>query len=79
MPKPPPIYVTELQNISPLTQLLEQTAREQYEVTALADNQINVQPKTSERYDTTVRAVAEKHIEFHNCKLKEEISYSVVL
>jgi hypothetical protein len=30
MPKPPPIYVTGIQYISPMIQLLEQIANEQY-------------------------------------------------
>jgi hypothetical protein len=44
-PKPPPIYVTGVQNISPILQLLEQIAKEQYEITALADNQVKIRPK----------------------------------
>jgi hypothetical protein len=47
-PKPPPIYITEVTNISPLVQLLEQIAFQQYGVKALAHNQVKVQPKTSE-------------------------------
>jgi hypothetical protein len=47
-PKPPQIYVTGVQNISQMIQLLEQTAKEQYEIKALADNRVKLQPKTSE-------------------------------
>jgi hypothetical protein len=42
MPKPPPIYITDIKNISPLLQLLEQIAKRQYEVKALADNHLNL-------------------------------------
>jgi hypothetical protein len=45
MPKPPPVYVTGVQNNSPMIQLSEQIAKEQYEIKALADNQVKVQPK----------------------------------
>jgi hypothetical protein len=48
MPSPPPIYITGVQNILPLIQFLEQIAKEQYEIKALADNCVKVQPKTSE-------------------------------
>jgi hypothetical protein len=48
MPKPPPIYVTGVQNISPMLQLLEQIAKDQYEIKTLADTQVKVNPKTSE-------------------------------
>jgi hypothetical protein len=34
-PKPPPIYVTDVTTISPLIQLLEQIAKQQYELKAL--------------------------------------------
>jgi hypothetical protein len=41
MPKSPPIYITDVKNISPLIQLLEQIAKQQYEIKALADNHLN--------------------------------------
>jgi hypothetical protein len=44
------IYITDVQNISPLIQLLEQRAKQQYEIKALAHSQVKVQPKTSESY-----------------------------
>jgi hypothetical protein len=47
-PKLPPIYVTGIQNISPMIQLFEQTAKEQYEIKALASNKVKVQSKNSE-------------------------------
>jgi hypothetical protein len=34
-PKPPPIYVSDVTTISPLIQLLEQIAKQQYELKAL--------------------------------------------
>jgi hypothetical protein len=45
MPKPSPKYRTDVKNISPLIQLLEQIAKQQYEIKALADNQFRVQYK----------------------------------
>jgi hypothetical protein len=80
MPKPPPIYITDIKNISPLIQLfLEQITKQQYEIKAAADNQVKVQPKTSESYKTIIKSLAKKHVEFHIYKLKEERSYRVVL
>jgi hypothetical protein len=64
-PKPPPIYITDVANISPLIQLLEQIATQQYEVKALAHNQVKVQPKTSESYRIIIKALAEKCMQFH--------------
>jgi hypothetical protein len=78
-PKPPPIYITDDTNTSPLIQLLEQIAKQQYEVKVLADNQVNVQPKTSESYRTNTKALPGKCIEFNTYKLKANRSYRVVL
>jgi hypothetical protein len=56
-------------------QRLEQIAKHQYENKALADNQVKVQPRTSESYRTITKGLAE----FHTCKLKEEGNYRAVL
>jgi hypothetical protein len=61
--KPPPIYITDVKNTSPLIQLLEQITKQQYEIKALADNQVKVQSKTSECYRTIIKALAEKRTE----------------
>jgi hypothetical protein len=71
MPKPPSIYITDIKNISPLIQLLEQIAIQQYEVQALAHNWVKVQSKTSESYRTIIKALAKKCEEFHTYKLKK--------
>jgi hypothetical protein len=73
-PEPPPVYITDVTNISPLIQLLEQIATQQYEDKALADNQVKVQPKTSDSYRTITQVLVEKRMEFHTYKLKEERS-----
>jgi hypothetical protein len=74
MPNPPPIYVTGVQNISPMIELLEQIAKEQYEIAALTDNHIKVQHKTSECYGTIVKALAVRRTEFHTYKLHYSIN-----
>jgi hypothetical protein len=53
-PIPPPVYVTGAQNISPILQLLEQMAKEQCEIEALAYNQVKIHPKTTECYGAIV-------------------------
>jgi hypothetical protein len=60
-PKPPPVYITDVKNISPLIQLLEQIAEQQYEIKAFAYNQVQVRPKTSESYRKIIKVLAEKH------------------
>jgi hypothetical protein len=78
-PKPPPLYVYGVKNISPLVQLLDQVAKLQYEIKALNNDQVRVQPKSAEHYRIIIKALSEKHTEFHTYKLKEERGYKVVL
>jgi hypothetical protein len=73
-PNPPPIYVSDVTTISPLIQLLEQIAQ-QYELKALSNSQIKIQPKTSESYRTITQALTK----FHAYRLKKERNYRVVL
>jgi hypothetical protein len=51
--------------ISPLMQLLEQIAKQQYEIKALTDSQIKVQPKSSDTCGTITKVLTEKSTEFH--------------
>jgi hypothetical protein len=57
---------------------LEQIAKQQYEIKALAENEVQVQPKTSDCY-RIAKALAVKRTEFHTYKLKEEKSYKAVV
>jgi hypothetical protein len=75
----PPIHITDVKNISPLIQLLEKIAKQQYEIKAVTNNQVKVQPKTAESYRIIIKALAEKRTEFHTYKLKEERSNRIVL
>jgi hypothetical protein len=47
VPNLPSIYITDVKNISSLMQMLEQTGKQQYKIKTLADNQVDVHPKTS--------------------------------
>jgi hypothetical protein len=66
--KPPPIYsyVSDVTTASPLTQPLEQRTKQQYELKALSNNQIKIQPETSESYRTITQALTEKQNSFKN-------------
>jgi hypothetical protein len=77
--KPPSIYIQNVITIPLLLQLLDQVAPRAYETKVLAQNQVKVQPKTSDAYRTIVKALADKHTEFHTYKPKEERNYRVVL
>ena len=78
IPKPPPIYVRDV-TVIPLLQLLDQTTPKQYEIKALAQNQVRIQPTSPDAYRSIVKVLAEKNTTFHTFKPKEDRSYRVVL
>ena len=78
-PRAPPIYVAGVQNIHPLKELLLKIAGDDFELKALQGNQVKIQPKPSKKYSTIIKALAEKHTEFHTYQPKENRSFRVVL
>ena len=78
-PRAPPIYVAGVQNIHPLKELLLKIAGDDFELKVLQGNQVKIQPKTSEKYSTIIKALAEKHTEFHTYQAKENRSFRVIL
>jgi hypothetical protein len=83
-PKPLPIYIQNVTSIPPLLQLLEQVAAK-YEIKALADNQVKVQPATTDSYRekngiphiqakrrTFLQSSAQEHALFHSpCRYQD--------
>jgi hypothetical protein len=53
--KPPPNYVSGVTTISPLIQLLEQIVEKQYDLKALQNNQVKIEPRNSDSYLTIVK------------------------
>ena len=78
-PKAPPIFVSGVQNIQPLKELLVAVAGDDFEVKVLTGNQVKIQPKTADKYKTIIQALAEKHTEFHTYQPKEDRSFRTVL
>jgi hypothetical protein len=60
-------------------QLLDQAAQQQYVITALAKNQVRVQPTTTDSYRSITHALTDKRAEVHMFRPKEERNYRVVL
>lgn len=78
-PKPPPIFVSGVQNIQPLTDLLVTVAEDQFLLKVLKEDQVKIQPKTSEKYSVIIQALAAKNTQFHTYQFKEERSFKTVL
>jgi hypothetical protein len=53
--------------------------KQQYEIKALLNSQVRIQPKTPDSYRTIIKALAEKNSAFHTYIPKDERNYRVVL
>lgn len=78
-PKPPPIFVVGVTNISPLTTLLDNIAKGEYMIKIINNTQVKIQPGTSEKYTTIIKELKERNTEFHTYKIKQERSFRVIL
>jgi hypothetical protein len=74
-PPTPPIYITNVTNIPPLLQLLDQIVPHLYEIKA----QVKIQPKTPDSYRIITKALLDRQTQFHTFKPKEDRTYRVVL
>lgn len=78
-PKPPPIFVVGVTNISPLTTLLDNIAKGEYMIKIINNTQVKIQPGTSEKYTTIIKELKERNTDFHTYKIKQERSFQVIL
>lgn len=78
-PKPPPIYVDGVNNISPLTNLLNIKAKDEYVIKIINKEQLKIQVKSSEKYSVIVKELQQRNTNFHTYKPKEERNFRVVL
>jgi len=71
--------VAGVQNIHPLKELLVTIAGDDFELKVLQGNQVKIQPKSSDKYTTIIKALAEKRTEFHTYQPKTDRSFRTVL
>ena len=71
-PKPPPIFISNVLNIKPLSKLLNVIAPEKYLVKTLPNDQVRVHSLKSSDYTTIIKALAEKNTEFHSFKRRQD-------
>jgi hypothetical protein len=77
--RPPPIFVSGVQNIQPLKELLVAAMGDDFELKVLNGNQVKIQHKSSDKFTKIIKALAEKHTEFHTYQHKEDRSFRTVL
>lgn len=77
--KAPPLYVDRVSNIQPLIKMLDEIAGDNYEVKILRNEQVRIQPKTTELYTKIVRNLQDKNTEFYTYRPKQDRNFKVVL
>ena len=64
--KPPPIYVSMVENVQPLINLLNSVAKDEFEIKIIKNIEVKIQPKTEIAYSNIT---IEKNTQFHTFKL----------
>ncbi|KNE88947.1 hypothetical protein PSTG_17601, partial [Puccinia striiformis f. sp. tritici PST-78] len=79
IPKPPPIFVDGVSNIQPLYQMLNEIAKDSYDIKIVKSDQVKIQIKTADTYSVVVKELEAKHTQFYTYKPKQERCFKVVL
>lgn len=77
--KPPPIFVYGVDNMIPLTELLETNAKGEYTNKLIGNSQLKIQLKDGKTYNTIIKILQEKKTEFHSYQNKSEKNFKVVI
>ncbi|CAG9840591.1 unnamed protein product [Diabrotica balteata] len=77
--QPPPIFVSDVGDIQPLRQLLETISPLGYSIKCLYNDQVKIQPSTSEYYRNITKVPNEKKTHYYTYQTKEERKFLVVL
>jgi hypothetical protein len=71
--------VAGVRNIQLLKDLLITVTGNDFVLKVLNGNQVKIQPKSSDKYTAIIKALAEKHTQFHTYQAKESRSFRTVL
>lgn len=75
----PPIFVSGVETIQPLTELLKQLADGKYDLKIIGSSQVKIQLKDADTYPAVVKALAERKTEFHSFQAKMDKTYKAVI
>ncbi|GAB0087348.1 hypothetical protein DMENIID0001_016440 [Sergentomyia squamirostris] len=78
-PRPPPIFVHNVQDIKPLTDLLEAVAKNAYTYKTLRDLTVRIQPSNGDTYRKLHKALKDKNTDMHSYQLKNDKGFRMVL
>lgn len=78
-PKPPPIFVAGVKQITPLMKLLNEIVPDKYTIKALHNDEVKIQSTTGKEYSAIIKALEEKQTEYHTYQCKQAKPFRVVL
>uniref|UniRef100_A0A1B0DGT7 Uncharacterized protein n=1 Tax=Phlebotomus papatasi TaxID=29031 RepID=A0A1B0DGT7_PHLPP len=78
-PRPPPIFVYNVERLQPMTELLNKIAPNKYTVKNLPNYQVKIQFEAVESYRAALKALQEKNTEMHSYQIKGDKTFNVVL
>ena len=77
--KSPPIFVSGVENIIPLKNLLDNFANDQYSIKVINNNEIKIQPNHPEIYPKIVEQLKNRGTYFFTYQRKQDKGYKIVL
>jgi len=77
--KPPPIFVSGVEDLSPLKNLLDEISDKAYILKILPNNEVKIQPNLSENYVKIIEELKKRNTEFYTYQSKKDKSYKTVL
>lgn len=77
--KSPPIFVSGVKYIRPLSDLLDVIAKDEYTLKALQDDQVKIQPSSADKYLPIIEALKSKKTEFYTYQRKQDRNFKVIL
>lgn len=78
-PKPPPIFIDKVDNITPLVKLLNETVPNLFVVKVLPGNRVKIQPTSGDAYRSIIKELDSKNTEYYTYKPKQERNFKVIL
>jgi len=79
-PKPPPIYVYDVNNYKAMVDYLSKVVEEEtYQSKDLPNNTIKVIPHTPDTYRKLIHSVRESRIVHHTYQIKQDRAYRIVI
>lgn len=78
-PKPPPLFVAGVKDVNPLLNVLNTTVANSFYLKVISAEEIKVQAKSKEAYETIVQELNKRNTEYYSFQKKENKPFKVVL